>query len=418
MSVCYKGIIATLVLALSQSLFSMAQPFNLLPVEQQRYRKMSKDALRAPADVSRTPYHLASYLTRNAHSELEKVRSIFVWVANNITYDMKSFRAGTYPDYHVRAVLKRKSAVCEGYARLFKALCTEADVPCEIIHGYSKGYGYQPAAGFQVSNHAWNAVMIEGEWYLVDATWAATSMNTEKVKRPINDNYFLASPEEFLLDHLPEIKAWQLVNTPISLADFEQGDEAVKARLRVGGNYQFKDSLNHLLGLDASMRTIEYQKRASLFNPKNSGSDYHMGVEYLYRGLDSLALLNQITDAEIESKIPLLEQRIFAMFSEAAFHFSGVKPSSPYYESAQTFLDETIYERGVFKYEVAHRLLRLYADFNTDLKKTQYQRYEGLIDQYFVEAKSYFLQVPFDSWYYEDAMSYVNHYLQRKFSEL
>ena len=417
MTIKSLGVILTVSLVLKAA-FSIAQPMNLSPEEQKQYKKISKEALTAPNDVSRTPYHLAKYLTRNTISDLEKVRSIYVWVANNITYDMISFQAGIYPDFHARAVLKNKSGVCEGYARLFNALCMEADVKCETIRGYSKGYGYQPGSEFDVSNHAWNAVEIEGEWYLVDATWATTSVNTSKAKRPINEKYFLATPADFLLDHLPEIKVWQLVESPVSLTEFEQGVEAIKARLQSKGNYQFKDSLESLLSLDASLRKIEYQKRASLFNPKNSGSDYHLGVEYLYRGLDSLELLNQMRDVDIENKIPLLEQLIFELFSEAAFHFSGVKPSSPYYESAQNFLDETIYERGVFKYEVAHRLLQLFTEFNEDLKSTEYQRYEGLVNQYFDEARSYFLKIPFDSWYYDHAMSYVNHYLEKDFSEL
>lgn len=395
-----------------------AQPWQLSPQELKSYKKISKEALHATKDATLTPYHLSSYLTKNANSDLEKVRAFYIWLANNITYDMKSYQAGIYPDFHSRSVLKKREGLCEGYARLFTALCTEADIRCETIRGYSKGYGYEKGAKFEVGNHAWNAVELNGTWYLVDATWAATSLNTTTIKRSIDDKYFLTPPHEFLFNHLPEISAWQLVENPISLATFERGEEAIRATSRIPGNYQFKDSLKLLLNLDASMKKIEYQKRASRFNPKNTGSDYYLGVEYLYRGLDSLELLKQVQDQNIAEIVPHLEIRIFSLLDEAAFHFSGIKPSSRFYESAQNFLDETTYEKGVFKYEVAHRLLELFGTFNEEEKASKYNRYEQLVDQYFAEAKIYFLQIPTDSWYYENATSYINRYLIKGFAEL
>jgi len=395
-----------------------AQPWELRGEELRHYNKISQQARHVPDDVSRTPYHLSKHLTKGADSDLEKVRAIYIWLANNITYDMQSFEAGDFPDPHSRQVLKKREALCEGYARLFRALCSETSIRCEIIRGYSKGYGYEKGSQFEVGNHAWNAVKLAGTWYLVDATWAATTLNTTKIKRPVSDDYFLAPPREFLITHLPEISAWQLVDNPISLASFEQGEEAIRAKTREAGNYQFEDSLNVLLGLDASLRKIEYQRRVSLFNPRNTGSNYYLGVEYLYRGLDSLELLKQVEDRDITIKIPHLEIRIFNLLDEAAFHFYGIKPSSRFYESAQNFLDETTYEKGVFKYEVAHRLLELFGTFNEQEKVNNYQRYEQLVNQYFAEAKIYFSQIPTDSWYYEDAMSYVNNFLVKQFNEL
>ena len=110
--------------------------------------------------------------------------------------------------------------------------------------------------------------------------------------------------------------------------------------------------------------------------------------------------------------------RVFNLFSEAAFHFSGLKPSSPYFESAQNFLDETIYERGVFKYEVAHRLLEIYNAYGESTKANKYVKYEQMVNKYFEEARYYFDQIPHDSWYYENAYSYLNFHLTKQFGEL
>ena len=52
--------------------------------------------------------------------------------------------------------------VCEGYAKAVKVLCDREDIniPCVILCG---------------ANHMWNAVQLDGTWYLLDATWCDTS---------------------------------------------------------------------------------------------------------------------------------------------------------------------------------------------------------------------------------------------------
>ena len=69
-------------------------------------------------------------------------------------------------------VLQRKVAVCDGYARLFTTLCDYAGIRSAIIVGYARAGTNKPAKRFGI-NHYWNAVMIDGNWYLLDATWAS-----------------------------------------------------------------------------------------------------------------------------------------------------------------------------------------------------------------------------------------------------
>lgn len=57
--------------------------------------------------------------------------------------------------------------VCEGYARAFKLLCDQTDIPCILAVGNAKGSRY--AAG---ESHMWNEVRMENDqWYAVDCTW-------------------------------------------------------------------------------------------------------------------------------------------------------------------------------------------------------------------------------------------------------
>ena len=405
-------------LAILAASSGFAQPIALDDEAKKRYSDITQKSLKTPNNLSRTTYHLAQELTANCQSDLEKARSIYVWMTHNISYDMRSFEAGIYPDYRPRAVLNRKEALCGGYAELFAALCIEAELNCKIINGFSKGYGYEPGAKFEVINHAWNAVEIDGEWWLIDATWGATSMNTTSVRNPMREAYFMPEPEQFLLDHLPEIEAWQLVNNPISLAEFEAGPLAIEEKLNTPGNFNFQDSLSALFELDASMFKIEYQKRVSLFNPNNTSADYFIGTEYLYRGLDLLETVHELTTPDIAEKMPALESRIFDLFSEAAFHFSGLKPNSPYFEQGQALLDETIFQKGVCKYEIAHRMIEIYSSYSAQAKRDQFIAFEALVDQYFDQARLYFAQIPIESRYFDDATEYQQEYLSKRFAEL
>src|ERR1700740_3351478 len=98
--------------------------------------------LRAEEIVS--PEVLAQFLTATDTTDRQKVISIFNWITQNISYNIKRFentntsRYATVPDeededeaaplkplYERIAilVLKRRTAVCSGYANLFKSMC-------------------------------------------------------------------------------------------------------------------------------------------------------------------------------------------------------------------------------------------------------------------------------------------------------
>ncbi len=56
--------------------------------------------------------------------------------------------------------------VCAGYARSFKILCDEYNIPCIYVVGYGVNNSGDGEA------HAWNYVkMDDGKWYAVDTTW-------------------------------------------------------------------------------------------------------------------------------------------------------------------------------------------------------------------------------------------------------
>ncbi len=191
--------------------------------ESYNYEKIDAHALAAPASAEQSVESLAAYLIEPAKNEREKARAIFRWICQNIDYDLGSYFTGRLGSTKSEDVLKSRSSVCSGYSDLFSALAGEAGLEAVEIRGYGKGYSYRPGQRFAGPfNHAWNAVKINGSWFLMDPTWGAGYLGQDgKYHRWFDDHCFMTPPDQFIYDHLPEQESWQLLDRPLSQAQFE-----------------------------------------------------------------------------------------------------------------------------------------------------------------------------------------------------
>jgi hypothetical protein len=120
---------------------------------------------------------------RSSKSRYDTVKAIHDYVAGKITYGNQYY---VIPQEHTLtgALLSKydNTAVCEGYAKLFKVLCDKFNIPCLIV--------------LEDGNHMWNYVKMDNnKWYLVDVTWDdSTSGYSHK--------YFLVG-RSALSDHNP-----------------------------------------------------------------------------------------------------------------------------------------------------------------------------------------------------------------------
>ncbi|MCA1596619.1 MAG: hypothetical protein LC772_09385, partial [Chloroflexi bacterium] len=189
------------------------------------YASIDQHALDAPAGVTGSLDTLAAYLVQPAKNDRQKARAIYRWVTANIAYDVRGFATGNPGDTRPAAVLQNRVSVCAGYASLFQALARAAGLECVVINGQAKGYGYQvgTAASRGLINHAWNAVKIDGQWQFVECTWGAgtSSVQSLSFQRQFEPFYFLTPPSEFINSHLPDDPRWQMLDRPVSGAEFD-----------------------------------------------------------------------------------------------------------------------------------------------------------------------------------------------------
>lgn len=189
------------------------------------FAAIDRHALAAPKSAERSIKRLARYLTRPAKNDLQKARAIYRWITHNIAYDANAFFSGSFRNQRVTPAdaLKSRKGVCDGYARLFESLGKAAGLKVVKVSGYAKGFGYVPGQDVpSQSNHAWNAVRINGRWALMDPTWGAGGVNkkSRRFERRFKEHYFRTAPKEMIYDHLPEDPKWQLLKKKVSRSEY------------------------------------------------------------------------------------------------------------------------------------------------------------------------------------------------------
>ncbi|KAM9184038.1 kyphoscoliosis peptidase [Mergus octosetaceus] len=193
-----------------------------MPVDLQQFEKLDAYALKV--NINNSIEELVQALLKQARTDLEKVRVIWMWICHHIEYDVVGFRDKSQRLCSPIDVLRRGKSVCEGYAALFQQMCSIAGIQCMKLSGYSKGYGYTIGQVFKGdSSHAWNAVYLEGRWHLLDSTWGSGNVDktSDKFTFRYNEFYFLTHPALFINDHFPNNSNWQLLKPTLTLKEFE-----------------------------------------------------------------------------------------------------------------------------------------------------------------------------------------------------
>ncbi|KAI0021918.1 hypothetical protein F4780DRAFT_789685 [Xylariomycetidae sp. FL0641] len=157
------------------------------------------------------------YVCRPYKSEVQRIRAIFTWVAEKITWE-EDFEG----EVDIRRVIRTKRACAEEYAALVHEMCTAVSIPCEIVRGYLKAPGEVPETTIMPrSNHWWNAVLIDNEWRMIDCCLASPSNPRRSLYSGASNGiaefwWFLTSPVELCWTHIPEHHGQQHICPPVA----------------------------------------------------------------------------------------------------------------------------------------------------------------------------------------------------------
>ncbi|GMQ60729.1 hypothetical protein AN1V17_51310 [Vallitalea sediminicola] len=105
---------------------------------------------------------LAEKITKDAKTDREKIEAIYNYIIDNVNYDnekAKDVSSRYLPS--TSETLASQKGICYDYASLFAAMLRSLDIPTKLVHGESN---------FTSVYHAWNEVLVDNEWIVVDTT--------------------------------------------------------------------------------------------------------------------------------------------------------------------------------------------------------------------------------------------------------
>lgn len=153
----------------------MVSPHYFFSVEERDARKAEMDAALEEA-LSGIP---------DSASDYEKIKSIFEYVTETVSYDLES------PDNQtIYSSLVNKVSVCAGYAKVVQFLAQKLGLEALYVVGDVIDGG----------PHAWNIVMCDGKYYQVDATFGDVGDEERSDKMACDYTFLCITDEEMYGD--------------------------------------------------------------------------------------------------------------------------------------------------------------------------------------------------------------------------
>lgn len=133
-------------------------------------------------------------LANRTSNTYQNIKMAHDYLVDSVEYDSTVEMENIYNAY---GALVNRMSVCEGYAKAFKYLMDELQIPCVLVIG--NGTNSQG----QTENHAWNYVQLDGTWYAIDVTWDDPVVTGGIASKESKYKYFLKGLDTFNRDHTP-----------------------------------------------------------------------------------------------------------------------------------------------------------------------------------------------------------------------
>lgn len=172
----------------------------------------------------KTVQEVGEYLAKCPYvqNDTEKAWLVFLWITDNIGFDVKSYLSDNKSKNDAQNVLTRGSSTCYGYSEFFNDLSKRLGIESVVsTSGYSKAFGYR-VGNKLTKNHRWNAFRAkeDGMWRYVDSTWGAGHVSDDfKFEKELDPYQFATPPFIFNERHFSD--EFYVGRTQKSLEEFE-----------------------------------------------------------------------------------------------------------------------------------------------------------------------------------------------------
>jgi len=279
----------------------------------QKISEVDKIVAKYPKSFDSTE-KLADRIEKDFDSDYDRARAIYSWIAFNIRYDYNAYlnpprtqgfsysseaekqrKIKQLNDNLIQKAFKSKKAVCEGFTALYQHLASLMGIKCEIIRGDSKISVRDIGRKTTSSNHAWNMVLIDKKWRLLDVTWGQGYYDSSK-GRMVNDfnpAYFDTDPDYFFAKHFPDSGSY--LGNRLSKEDFLNGPLIYNTTIEKDYKIKSPDSgiiearngdkitveIKNLSKSNQVFYLNKYNKAVKVQNPKEKrgGLEFQIGID-------------------------------------------------------------------------------------------------------------------------------------------
>ena len=163
------------------------------------------------------------YLCRPYRSDVQRLRAIFTWVSERVTWeeDFESVDPSAIA-VDTRRVVQTKRGCTQEIATLVAEMCAAVGIHAEVVRGYLKSPGERlECDNVAHPNHFWNALIIDGEWRIMDCSLASPT-NPRRVLysscggQQAEGWYFLTRPMQICWTHVPLLPEQQHIVPPVA----------------------------------------------------------------------------------------------------------------------------------------------------------------------------------------------------------
>lgn len=158
------------------------------------------------------------YVCRPYKSDVQRLRAIFTWVSEKLAWD----ESVDEENMDLRRAINMRRGSPQEVAFLVKEMCSAVGLHADVVRGFLKTPGELFDLGsLSRANHWWNAILVDGEWRIMDCSLANPTNPQRNLFVTTNSQhaepwYFLARPLEICYTHIPLHPEEQHICPPIS----------------------------------------------------------------------------------------------------------------------------------------------------------------------------------------------------------
>ncbi|OON68274.1 hypothetical protein B0919_14060 [Hymenobacter sp. CRA2] len=186
------------------------------------YQAIDARMQQLPDSTARSVDGVARYIKAAFATDDDRAWAALAWTTRHIRYDLDGVSTADFA-YEAGEVVQQALSTRVGtpaaYAEVYAALANQLGLKTYVVSGQAQRAAERGGPPF----HFWCATRLGGQWYLLDPAWAAGYLANGAFVPQLSSTYFKVAPAEFVRTHLPFDPLWQLLPTPYSPQQFQQG---------------------------------------------------------------------------------------------------------------------------------------------------------------------------------------------------